>query len=56
LTSMGLSYIAGMALDVLGHDILTTALVNAVGLASLILLAYLMAWFKSQPWRSQARR
>jgi hypothetical protein len=56
LTGMALSYVAGMALDELGRNILTTALVNAVGVASLILLAYLMAWFKSQPWRGQARR
>ena len=55
LTGMGLSYIAGMALDVLGRDILTTALVNALGIAGLILLAYVMAWFKSQPWRGQTK-
>jgi hypothetical protein len=56
LTGMWLSYISGMALDLLGRSILTTALVNMVGVASLILLAYLMAWFKSQPWRGRARR
>jgi hypothetical protein len=56
LAGMWLSYISGMALDVLGRSILSAALVNAAGIASLILLAYLMAWFKSQPWRGQARR
>ena len=56
LTGMGLSYIAGMALDELGRNILISALVNAAGIASLILLAYVMAWFKSQPWRSQRRQ
>jgi hypothetical protein len=56
LTGMGLSYLAGMALDVLGRNIVNAALVNAAGVATLILLAYQMAWFKSQPWRGQARR
>ena len=56
LTGMWLSYISGMALDLLGRNVLSAALVNIAGVAGLILLAYLMAWFKSQPWKGQAKR
>jgi hypothetical protein len=42
----------GVALDVLGRSVATMALVNAFGFAMLAGVAYLVAWIKSQPWRS----
>jgi hypothetical protein len=40
-----------MVLDVLGRDWLSTSLTNAGGILALVAVAYLSAWFKSQPWR-----
>jgi hypothetical protein len=51
LTGMFLSYLTGMVLDVLGRDWLSTSLTNAGGILALVAVAYLSAWFKSQPWR-----
>jgi hypothetical protein len=55
VTGMTLSIVAGMALDVWGRGIGSVAVVNASGLAMLILAAYVVAWFKSQPWRKPVR-
>lgn len=54
LMGMALSQLAGMALDVWGRSILSTVIVNGVGIVVLILSAHVMAWFKSQPWRGTA--
>jgi hypothetical protein len=51
LAGMVLSHVAGMSLDVLGRSIPSTVVVNAAGIVFLILTAYTVAWFKSQPWR-----
>jgi hypothetical protein len=51
LTSMALSHLAGMALDVWGRSVWTVAVVNLSGFGFLMLTAYVVAWFKSQPWR-----
>jgi hypothetical protein len=54
LSSMALSILAGMALDMIHRNMLSVVLVNGVGIGILMLIAYLMAWFKSQPWRAKA--
>jgi maltodextrin utilization protein YvdJ len=56
LSSMALSVLAGMALDVIHRNIPTIVLVNGAGIGILMLIAYLIAWFKSQPWRAKARQ
>jgi hypothetical protein len=55
LTGMALSHLAGMALDVWGRSTLSTAAVNVAGFVILMLTAYVVAWFKSQPWRTAPR-
>ncbi|MFV0473783.1 MAG: OpgC family protein [Pikeienuella sp.] len=45
------SQVAGWALDMIGRNSFTVALVNLSGFAVLIGTAYLVGWFKSQPWR-----
>jgi hypothetical protein len=51
LLSMGLSQLAGMALDVLDRTPLTYALVNVTGLSIVILFAYWCKMLRQQPWR-----
>jgi hypothetical protein len=55
VTGMTLSLLAGMGLDLWGRGVVSIIVVNAVGMGILILTAYVVAWFKSQPWRSPAR-
>ncbi len=50
LTSLFLARAAGIALDYAGRDEAIVALVNAAGLASVVVVAYIVAWFKSSPW------
>ena len=50
LTSMVLAQMAGAALDFAGRAPLTFALVNIAGFGVLIAIAYVTAWYKSQPW------
>lgn len=52
LTGMTLACLAGMALDLWGRSALSVSVVNAAGIVILILTAYVVAWFKTQPWRS----
>lgn len=54
LFSMFLSRVAGMVLDQIGRDKLTFTLVNLTGMALVIAVAYLVAWFKSSPWQRAA--
>jgi hypothetical protein len=51
LTSMALAWILTIALDQLGREPLTVALVNLFGLGTIIAVAYLVGWYKSEPWR-----
>jgi len=53
LTSMALAWILTIALDQLGRDALTVALVNLFGLGAIVAVAYLVGWYKSEPWRRQ---
>jgi hypothetical protein len=50
--SMFAAQLLGAVLDVLGRSWPTMALVNAAGFALLVGVAWLVAWIKSQPWRS----
>ncbi|MEN0002251.1 MAG: OpgC domain-containing protein, partial [Pseudomonadota bacterium] len=52
LFSMGASYVAGITLDQIGRNNGTIAAVNLTGLLMIIVLAYVTAWYKSEPWRS----
>lgn len=51
LTGMVLSQAAGALLDLTGREMVAVALVNLAGFGVLIAVAYVVAWFKSQPWR-----
>jgi hypothetical protein len=50
--SMFVAQLLGVVLDQFGRSVPTMVLVNAVGFAMLVGVAYLVAWIKSQPWRS----
>ena len=55
LTSMVLAWIGGVVLDQVGRVASTLALVNLVGLATLIGVAYVVGWFKRAPWQHKVR-
>lgn len=55
LTTVVLSRILGFAIDQMGRDALSIALVNIVGFAIILAVAYGAGWFKSQPWRGAAK-
>lgn len=54
LSTLVLSWAGGMALDVFGRDIWTTAAVNLTGIACMLAVAAIAGFFKRQPWRRQA--
>ncbi|MEM8840699.1 MAG: OpgC domain-containing protein [Pseudomonadota bacterium] len=56
MVSIVLSRFNGWWLDVIGRDVWTRALVNLTGFAVLIATAYLVSWFKRQPWRDDKKR
>ncbi|MBY8975276.1 OpgC domain-containing protein [Rhodobacteraceae bacterium NNCM2] len=56
MVSIVLSRFNGWWLDVIGRDVWTTALVNFTGFGILIATAYLVSWFKRQPWREDRKR
>ena len=51
LTGMALSFIVGMVLDLWGRTLFSVVVVNVAGIVFLILEAYVLAWFKSEPWK-----
>ncbi|MDE2364661.1 MAG: OpgC domain-containing protein [Hyphomicrobiales bacterium] len=51
LTGLVGGHVLGIALDVLGRNAMTTAFVNLIGAASLIVAAAVVAWVKSAPWK-----
>ncbi|MEM9148176.1 MAG: OpgC domain-containing protein [Pseudomonadota bacterium] len=55
MVSIPLARFNGWMMDVLERDLLTRTAVNLFGFAILIAVAYLVAWFKRQPWRDSAR-
>ncbi|WP_342361459.1 OpgC domain-containing protein [Terrarubrum flagellatum] len=54
LSSIVIAWTLGILLDAHGRTTLTVAAANLVGLALLFAVAYVVAWFKSQPWKQRA--
>jgi len=54
MTSIPLSQVNGLILDLIGRDIFRFAAVNVFGVAVLVATAYLVGWMKAQPWRKPA--
>jgi hypothetical protein len=52
---MVVSYLGGMLFDVIGHGIGSIMTINLAGIVWLLAGASGMAWFKSSPWKQQAR-
>lgn len=52
LSSMTIAQLAGIALSVTGRTPLAVALANLAGLASVFAVAYIVSWYKREPWRS----
>jgi hypothetical protein len=52
MVSIPLARFNGWVLDVIGRDVWTRAAVNLSGFAVLIAVAYIVSWFKGQPWRA----
>ncbi|MEO0624869.1 MAG: OpgC domain-containing protein [Pseudomonadota bacterium] len=55
MVSIPLARFNGWVMDVVGRDVWTRAGVNLTGFAILIAVAYVVGWFKRQPWRNSAR-
>jgi hypothetical protein len=51
--SMGAGRLLGVGLDVAGRTLVTMTLANLAGFASLVAVAHLGAWVKSEPWRDR---
>lgn len=51
--SMAVARLLGFALDQVGRNAGTFALINLFGFCMLIGVAYTAAWFKSQPWKKK---
>ncbi|WP_102110059.1 OpgC family protein [Oceaniglobus roseus] len=56
LFSMVFAQFSGFVMDQTGRTAIIVSLANVVGIAALVAVAYLVGWFKSQPWRAQAPR
>ncbi|MCF3935417.1 OpgC domain-containing protein [Acuticoccus sp. M5D2P5] len=52
LTGMVAAQFFGMVLDLTGRTAFTYLLVNLAGFVVLTAVAYMVAWFKKQPWRA----
>ncbi len=50
--SMVFARFSGMLLDQVGRSTLKTTLVNFLGMAALVAVAYFVAWIKKHPWRA----
>jgi hypothetical protein len=50
LSGMVLSFIASVALNLIGRSFLATAMINLGGVGILIVIARTVTWFKSSPW------
>ena len=53
MVSIVLARFNGWVLDMIGRDAWTVAAVNLCGFGVLIAVAYIVSWFKGQPWRAQ---
>lgn len=55
LLTLVLSFSGSALLNVLGRTYFTVPLINLGGMAIMIGVAYMMAWFKSTPWKAPAK-
>lgn len=53
MTSMALAWILSIVLDHLQRSALEVALANIFGMATLIIVAYVVDWYKREPWRQR---
>ncbi len=53
--SMAVARLLGFVLDQIGRSSASVLLVNLMGFAMIVAVAYIAAWFKSHPWRSKHR-
>ncbi len=51
MSSMAVAWVMGMFLDVVGRSGVTVAAANIIGLSSVFAVAYLVGWYKREPWR-----
>ena len=51
--SMALARVIGFGFDAVGRTWLSVTIGNLLGCAAIIALAYMVSWFKSQPWRAR---
>jgi len=54
MSSMAVAWILTIVLDQIGRTTLTVSAINILGLASVVAVAYIVSWYKSEPWRRQA--
>lgn len=52
LMGLVLSFSGSVVLDLMGRNYLTVPLVNLGGMGLLVVTAYVVAWFKSVPWKA----
>lgn len=55
VTSLVIAQSLGVVLDLIGRSTLNVAAVNLFGFACLIATAWVMRWYKSEPWRKAAK-
>jgi hypothetical protein len=55
MASLALAWVMGMALDVVGRNLISVALANITGLGSIFAIAYTVRWFKAKPWEAPYR-
>ncbi len=51
MSSMAVAWVMGMLLDMVGRNGLTVAAANILGLSSVFAVAYLVGWYRREPWR-----
>ena len=54
ISSIAIAWSLGILLDIFGRNAMNVALANLVGLTLLFVVAYVVSWFKSQPWRQRS--
>ncbi|MEM6824759.1 MAG: OpgC domain-containing protein [Pseudomonadota bacterium] len=52
--SMAFARVIGFTLDQVGRTTATVTLANVIGVVTLVVVAYTVAWFKGAPWRKRA--
>ena len=55
MSGLVLSFVASIVLNLIGRGFLAVALVNLCGIGILVLIARVVAWFKSSPWLGEGK-